>query len=235
MPNILTVIKRDGSIIEAKVDPQDWDEVRRYRWHMAGGKGTIGKYVTRSDGVYLHRLIAFRIGIIPSLERVKNARGKWTESIDHINGNKLDNRRSNLRVADRKQQMTNRADAVMVTNSSGYEGVSFTQSAPHYPWYASFGVGGKTTSLGTYKTVEEAIAARKAWERTGVVPPPSGRIRPDNTTGVRGVYFAKRQPPLPKPWFSRASVDRKLIHLGYYATKDEAAAARKAWDDSHWE
>ena len=43
-----------------------------------------------------------------------------------------------------------------------------------------------------------------------------------NTTGVTGVYFYKRL----QKYVARISVDWKIIHLGYFETLEEAAAAR---------
>jgi hypothetical protein len=228
---ILRILKRNGEVIDALIDDEDWDDLSRFHWHMAGGKGRVGKYVTRSDGVYLHRLVAHRAGLLSSLDKEPGARGRWTESIDHINGDKLDNRKANLRVADRKEQMTNRANPLTVKNTSGHRGVSFTKARSHLPepWYAFGTVGNKTLPLGTFATKDEAVAARLAWEETGIVPPPSGRTRPDNTSGVRGVY---RQGGSQKPWLARVMVDKKYVYLGYYATVEEAAAARRAWDES---
>lgn len=228
------------------VSEEDWEDASRFKWHPSGGKKRdargklVGRYAARReivDGrpwtIYLHRWVAHRAGLIPSLTVTVGMAGRWGSSIDHINGDKLDNRRSNLRVADRKLQANNPADGLIATNKTGHEGVSFTKDRPHYPWYAYGDVQGKTVSLGTFATLEEAVTARKTWEQTRVVPPASGRIRPDNTTGVRGVYLTKRNPPLPKPWYARVMVKGEYIQLGYFATKDEAAAARKAWDDSH--
>jgi hypothetical protein len=162
------ILKRDGVILDVTVDDEDWDEVSRHHWHMAGGKGHTGRYVMGSDGFYLHRLIAYRAGIIPSLAVEQGQRGKWSQSVDHANGNKLDNRRANLRLRDRAAQMRNPNDKPRSTNRSGHRGVSFVKSRERFgkPWMAYVTVNYKTINLGWYATVEEAAAARQAWDQS---------------------------------------------------------------------
>lgn len=166
MVNILRIVKRDGTLIEIRVDSQDWDEVRRHNWHMAGGKGHAGKYARTPEGIYLHRLIAYRMGLLPSLWITAGQQGRWSISVDHINGNKLDNRRCNLRLRDRSQQMRNPNDKPRSTNKSGYRGVSYVKLRARFgkPWMAYVTVNYKTINLGWYATVEEAAAARRAWD-----------------------------------------------------------------------
>src|SRR6266542_4661433 len=132
------IIKRDGTVLDVTVDDEDWDEVSRHHWHMAGGKGAVGRYVMSADGFYLHRFIAHRAGLIPSLAVEEGQYGKWSQSVDHANGNKLDNRRANLRLRDRSQQMSNPNDALRSTNRSGYRGVNYVQSRERFgkPWRA---------------------------------------------------------------------------------------------------
>jgi HNH endonuclease len=238
----LCVFDVDGVDRLVLVSAVDVDEASRYAWHPAGGKRRdqrgvlVGLYAARTarlDGLsqtlYLHRWVAWRAGLLESLTPEPAQRGRWKVSVDHINGDKLDNRRSNLRVANRKQQMSNRNDALPKHNTSGVRGVSFTESraGSPCPWYASGQVDGKSIGLGTYATMDEAIAARKAWEATGTVPS-RGRMREDNTTGVRGVYRQGKG-----KWFARVVVAGTVIHLGTFSTLDEATAARLTCDVEH--
>lgn len=78
--------------------------------------------------------------------------------IDHINGNKSDNRISNLRLVTQKQNMENTRKPV--TNISGYKGVSWWKSTSK--WKAQISHGGKKYHIGLYETKEEA---RDAYER----------------------------------------------------------------------
>ncbi len=150
--------------ITTVVDEEDAD-LACLRWSMAGGKGSRGKYASRREGrttVYLHRVIALRMGLVERVAGEGRARG----SVDHVNGDKLDNRRRNLRLATRAQQMTNGNDGLRSTNRSGYRGVSFVKRRERFgkPWMAYVTVNYKTINLGWYATVEEAAAARRAWD-----------------------------------------------------------------------
>jgi hypothetical protein len=54
----------------------------------------------------------------------------------------------------------------------------------------------------------------------------------NNTSGVRGVAYTALSKA--KPWRAQIMVNRKNIHLGLFATKEEAVAARKAAEDDHY-
>lgn len=85
--------------------------------------------------------------------------GSWPDGqIDHINGDRLDNRLSNLREVSsvengRNQKLRN-------TNSSGINGVHWRKDVAK--WAACICVDGKTKHLGSFETVEDAAKARAA-------------------------------------------------------------------------
>lgn len=81
--------------------------------------------------------------------------------IDHINGIKTDNRKENLRLATRSQNMLN-SHKVQATNTSGYPGVSYVSSRKK--WRAYIKIGYKQISGGYFNTLEEAILARTKLE-----------------------------------------------------------------------
>lgn len=81
--------------------------------------------------------------------------------IDHINGNKSDNRFCNLRVASRSQNNINRNN-ISKNSTSGFTGVSYRKAKDDYRAYITY--KGKQISLGIYKNKEEAIKARKEAE-----------------------------------------------------------------------
>ena len=86
--------------------------------------------------------------------------------VDHINGDKLDNRRSvNLRVATHQENQVNR-HKLNKNNTSGIRGVSFCpRLSPRNPWRVQITVNRKNLHIGLFATVEDAIEARKNAER----------------------------------------------------------------------
>jgi HNH endonuclease/AP2 domain len=88
--------------------------------------------------------------------------GKDTElQIDHINGIRNDNRISNLREACAVTQGRNKR--LLCNNESGIMGVYMHPT--NRRWVAQIGVEGKAIYLGSYRTLDEAKAARFAADR----------------------------------------------------------------------
>lgn len=84
--------------------------------------------------------------------------------IDHINGNKLDNRRENLRVVTAQINQVNRKRRNR-NNTSGQRGVTnIEHSSKVNPWKAQIMVNRKCLHLGLFPTREAAVAARVAAE-----------------------------------------------------------------------
>lgn len=75
--------------------------------------------------------------------------------VDHRNGDSLNNRRSNIRLATRAQNAMNQRRSRV--NTSGYKGVSWY--ARHGQWGVRIVVGGRTHFLGLYRDPAEAHAA----------------------------------------------------------------------------
>lgn len=91
-----------------------------------------------------HRLVWFYVtGTMP------------VEYIDHVNGQKSDNRFANLRLATNSQNQANRGLAQ--TNTSGTTGVRFEEG--RQKWRASITIRGTAINLGRFATKEEATAA----------------------------------------------------------------------------
>ena len=76
--------------------------------------------------------------------------------IDHIDGNKINNRLDNLRVCSDFENQRNTGKRV--TNTSGFKGVSWDQRTKK--WKAQMYLDGKKITIGRYSVKEDAYAAR---------------------------------------------------------------------------
>lgn len=101
------------------VDKEDFDKVDEHVWSSCTMSPTRCAPQTRTQknkNMYLYNHI---LGHTPS-----------ELTVDHVNGNPLDNRRQNLRIVDRSAQMINRA--IFKTNTTGTTGVSFNKTTKQY-------------------------------------------------------------------------------------------------------
>lgn len=120
----------------AIIDDDDACEVLKHRWHLSRSGGNR-LYASRS-GERLHRFL-WRIWGMPA-----------AEDIDHINGDGLDNRRSNLRGVGHADNLINRGP--QKNNKSGYKGVHLHACGK---WAAQF----RHRHLGLFDDPAEAHAA----------------------------------------------------------------------------
>lgn len=89
------------------------------------------------------------------------ATGEWPGELDHINGDRLDNRLENLRVVTRKQNMKNQQ--MKKSNTSGVCGVGWDKEAGK--WRAYISVNGRVRTIGRFECLSAAAHARRRAER----------------------------------------------------------------------
>jgi hypothetical protein len=117
----------------ALVDDEDYEYINQWKWYYTQG------YARRSvstEPKYMHKEIM-----------------KDISTVDHINGNKLDNRKDNLRPVTRSQNSYNRKP----NKGYKYKGVWFRKSARKYIACISFDK--KKHHLGYFETEKEAAVA----------------------------------------------------------------------------
>jgi hypothetical protein len=127
----------------ALIDDCDFALVSQFKWHTKKTSGGALYVATRTKDrkdVYMHRLI---LDCPVGMER------------DHINGNGLDNRRSNLRVCTRKQNAIN----CKAKPGKRFKGVTPFAKSKQKPWGAQIHKDGKHYWLGAFATEEEAAKA----------------------------------------------------------------------------
>lgn len=126
---------------EILVDKSDYDRVKQHAWYIRNGYA-----VAHINGktCYLHRVI---------MDAQRNV------FVDHINHNKLNNRRSNLRLCTRSENAMN---MIKSSNcSSRFKGVVFDKSAGRYK--AEIKANQRLCHLGRFDNeIDAAIAYNKA-------------------------------------------------------------------------
>lgn len=127
-------VKRGTEIFFALVDDYDFEAISAFNWFL--DKNGYAMKSSKRDGTgRMHRM-------------VMNA-GNGQE-VDHINRDKLDNRRSNLRLVTHHENCLNRTRGV---------GVSFRPDRKR--WRARIKFEGKEIHLGHFVTRLEALEARR--------------------------------------------------------------------------
>jgi hypothetical protein len=123
------------------VDDEDYEHLSRHGWHQANGYAC--RHISSIPDIreYMHRAVN------------NTPEGFVT---DHINGNKLDNRKANLRTADTSQNAMNYSKKSGAANP--YRGVSLHKKSGL--WRARVMIHKKEVLLGYFKTPEEAKQAR---------------------------------------------------------------------------
>lgn len=124
---------------------EDYDKIKNYYWYI-NDKG----YITASDDFRTkqHRLIM----------ELEDGDGNV---VDHINHNKLDNRKQNLRICKHMNNLWNHK--IGIKNTSGVSGVNWHNQ--NDKWQVRIGYKGKEIYLGTYDNFDEAVEVRKEAEK----------------------------------------------------------------------
>ncbi len=142
---IILYDKKSNRVAEALVDREDVEMLRKYKWYCQ-------KYARAHIGgklVFMHRLI-----MNPGENLI----------VDHINHNRLDNRKKNLKVCTTKENARNLKPK---EKSLGLRGI--TEQKGRY--IVTIGYDRKKVYIGTFSDIEKAKRARveaeiKYWGRT---------------------------------------------------------------------
>lgn len=127
------------SHLKVIIDENMFETLRKHTWY-SNPEG----YIFTMDGkkrIFLHRMI---VDCPAHLE------------VDHINRNPLDNRKVNLRVATRSQNLQNRTSKKDAFTSN-YKGVSWDKTRTK--WRATIQLDKKSKTIGRFRTEKEAALA----------------------------------------------------------------------------
>jgi len=203
----------------AIIDREDAEKLLGYSWMFHGG---YARRAEKGKIVHMHRLL---MDCPDEFE------------VDHINRNKLDNRKANLRIVTRQQNMFNKTG--YAETSSRFKGVSW--HSKDKLWHAQIRHDTKIKFIGAFEVEETAAAAYnhyaqllfKEFAVLNEVAPVNFMaqrvIKKKGASKYRGVTFRKNK----NMWVSRITVAGKRLELGYFKTEEEAAIAYNKAFEKH--
>jgi hypothetical protein len=125
------------------VDDEDYNELSKYKWYArkTGKKYYVLRHFYAGKKQYKHILLHRMIMNTPD--------GMCT---DHINGDGLDNRKSNLRICTISENLMNRGS--QKNNASGLKGAYYNKRAKN--WQSYIKAENKNIYLGSFRSKEQA-------------------------------------------------------------------------------
>jgi HNH endonuclease/AP2 domain len=223
MDNFVCIPLTQGK--EAIVDADMKRTVSALKWRYNGGTSKHTGYAQtqvhingKRRTVHMHRFVWEQVhGPIPD-----------GLSIDHINGNGLDNRIQNLRLADQRLQSINSVHRRAGLTSSQYPGVNRDHHAQKWTAhitanYTHYHLGCFDDELEAYKAYLEAL---KAYSETGEIP----SSKP-TTSKYKGVHWRTRE----QKWAACIQIYKVRYDLGFFANEIDAHRAYQAASKSYSE
>lgn len=137
--------KRNGQTL---VDDDVYEWASRFNWHQ-NAKGYVSRAGERHTSVLLHRVI---LGLVPG-DGIKT---------DHRDRNRLNNQRSNLRVA---TTALNAQNTISLGKASRFRGVIWASWRKTRAWRAQVVLAGKHYHLGYFDDEVSAARAAEAFRR----------------------------------------------------------------------
>src|SRR6266436_3752554 len=124
------------------IDDEDFEWLNQYKWSVNSSNypSRYGYINGKRVFITIHRFI-----MNPPVRM----------QVDHINGNRFDNRKENLRICTRSQNCTNRKS--WKPNISGYRGVTFHKTTKK--WRATIKIKQQKITLGLFFNKEQAALA----------------------------------------------------------------------------
>ena len=135
---IIIYDKNNEERCRSKIDLEDVDLVNKHKWSYAAGY-----CYNHKNKIHLHNLI---------LNRIPNK----NTTVDHINRDRMDNRKSNLRIVDYSLNGFNKGK--QSNNTSGHVVVSWDKK--RQKWETHIKINKKKRFLGYFDNIEDAVKTR---------------------------------------------------------------------------
>lgn len=126
------------------VDDEDYELLTTQRCKVILRSSITGTYHAQFKGVRLHRYL---------MNLTKDDKCL----VDHIDGNPLNNQKSNLRICNNSENSRNSKKAK--NNTSGYKGVFFENDNKKKRYKVCISINNKRKHVGRYETANEAAIA----------------------------------------------------------------------------
>lgn len=134
------------------VDDETFEVLVKFKWHCVKG------YAVRNHYIGVAKIGAVRLEVIKMHRQITNCPKEL--QVDHINGNKLDNRKENLRVCTSRENTIN--SKIRSDSTTGFKGVTKKKwgTKGQFKYCARITVeGGKRVHLGYFNKAEDAAKA----------------------------------------------------------------------------
>lgn len=213
MDTIIPLTGSRGRGLFVRIDLCHFEQLSRYCWFLATKRGYVARHGRADEPklVYIHReIMNFPLGM----------------DVDHVNGDHLDNRTENLRVASRSE---NNANAHKPRERlSLFRGVTWSKVKSR--WVAQIDWQGRHYVAGYFLSEKEAARARDgaaialhgefAYRNLPDVEPIPFKFpeKQKKTSALKGIGWSKAR----RKWRAFTTIVGKMKHLGYFETQEEA-------------
>jgi len=136
-----------GATVKFLHDPEDANFVEQYTWIISNHGYAQRRVPFKKDGKRTYQTFLFHRELMGA---------EAGQIVDHINGNTLDNRKSNLRICTASESVMNTRPHKDKKHSI-YKGVTFHKARKKY--FAQIQKGGVKRNLGYFDTPEAAAIA----------------------------------------------------------------------------
>jgi len=130
----------------ALVDDEDYETLMQWKWHIDQGYAKRGECIDKTRGARKYRIVLMHRKIMNTPESM---------DVDHIDHNKLNNQKANLRNVTKSQNNMNRKSEEGST--SKYKGVFWNRGKGR--WTAKIGINKRQKYIGSFSNEIEAAKA----------------------------------------------------------------------------